>query len=248
MTATSHIGRLLFDWVDDSEYGVTLKPYVFVQATRQNWTVHIEINPETREVSGSNSQRQDYALAPSRARGFRGYFVSRFSRPFSAYGVTQGAGVYADSRTIYGQYVGGYVKFDSDEQIEVGTGVSFVSVEQARRNLDLQATGNFDETVEEARAAWLGKLSRVEIEGVNQTSKAYDQKIIFYTAMFHALQYPNDFSDRWTRLVLTGLSTTVTLTAFMSLPTHTTRAGPSEIRSEPSTLSSPCSRLNVSMA
>jgi predicted alpha-1,2-mannosidase len=195
MTATADVGRLLIDRINDEEAGKLIQPYVFIQATRQNWTGHINIDPGAQEISGSNSERQDYALGPSRAPDFRGYFASRFSRPFSAYGVTQGAGVYSYTRSIYGQYVGGYVKFESDGQVEVRTGLSFVSVEQARRNLDLETSCSFEETVEQAKARWLDKLGRVEIEGVNQTSKAYDQKTFFYTAMFHALKYPNDFSE-----------------------------------------------------
>jgi putative alpha-1,2-mannosidase len=35
----------------------------------------------------------------------------------------------------------------------------------------------------------------VQIEGVNETAAEYDQRTIFYTGLFHGLQYPSDFSE-----------------------------------------------------
>jgi predicted alpha-1,2-mannosidase len=75
--------------------------------------------------------------------------------------------------------------------------MSFISVEQAKLNLELEAPDakSFDTAVEELKSAWLEKLNRVVIEGVNKTSGDHDPRKIFYTALFHALQYPADFSE-----------------------------------------------------
>ena len=193
LTATSHVGhlRLKFASGDDA-------PYVFVQATRQNWTGHIAIDASKQEISGSNPQRQDYALGPSHALGFRGYFVSRFSQPFKTYGVAHGGELKPSIITATGQHLGGYVTFAHNvETVEVRTGVSFVSVEQARRNLDLEAPDGvtFEETIDSLKGAWLDKLGRVKIEGFNNTDVAHDPRTIWYTGLFHALQYPSDFSE-----------------------------------------------------
>lgn len=192
MTATSHVGRLQVDFSDVDE------PYISIQATRQNWTGHIEINAASREVSGSNPQRQDYALGPLPASGFSGYFVSRFSEPFSAHGVTHGDKVSSDAVSGKGEDLGAYVRFaKSCNTVEVRTGVSFVSFEQARKNLNLEAPDSisFDKAVEDLKQAWLEKLDRVKIEGVNATDVEHDPRTIWYTGLFHALQYPSDFSE-----------------------------------------------------
>jgi len=171
---------------------------VFVQATRQNWTGHIDINPTTREIHGSNPQRQDYALGPSRAPSFSGYFVSRFSEPFSSYGVAHGGSLQSEAKTGIGTHLGAYVKFaDHTAQVDVRTAVSFISVEQARKNLDLDIPDgtSFNATVNTVKSAWLGYLGRVRLEGVNKTSAKHDPRTIFYTGLFHALQYPSDFSE-----------------------------------------------------
>jgi len=197
MTASSHVGHLRFQFPQDQ---LDEEPYVFLQATRQNWTGSITVDPQAQEVFGSNPQRQDYALGPSRAPGFSGYFVSRFLHPFASYGITHGGALEENATTGTGEHLGAWVRFSpshSHKTVEVRTGVSFVSIEQARRNLDIEAppSTTFDDAVETLKEAWLEKLGRVRIEGVNETEAAYDQRTIFYTALFHALQYPADFSE-----------------------------------------------------
>ncbi|KAK4541621.1 hypothetical protein LTR36_007765 [Oleoguttula mirabilis] len=197
LTATSHVGYLRLDFDNGGEH-LNQDPYVLVQATRQNWTGHVVVDPSRREVSGSNPQRQDYALGPSRAPGFRGYFVSRFSRPFTSYGVAYGGELQLGVRSGNGTHLGAYVTFGSDaNRVEVRTAVSFVSVEQARRNLDIEAPDDvsFEQTVESLKQAWLDKLGRVTIEGVSETTAEHDPRTIWYTGLFHALQYPSDFSE-----------------------------------------------------
>jgi putative alpha-1,2-mannosidase len=197
MTAASHVGHLRFGFPESKPH-TSNEPYVFIQATRQNWTGNIFIDSESQEVSGSNPQRQDYALGPYRAPGFSGYFVSRFSQPSASYGITHGASLQANTTEGTGEHLGAWVKFDSScNEVEVRTGVSFVSIAQARKNLDIEAPSSvsFDDAVETLKEAWLEKLDRVQIEGVNETAAEYDQRTIFYTGLFHGLQYPSDFSE-----------------------------------------------------
>ena len=196
MAATSHVGHLRL------QFDSAVEPYVFVQATRQNWTGHIDIDPSMKEISGRNTQRQDYALGPSRAPGFSGYFVSRFAQPFRSYGIAYGSDLKADLSSGNGEHLGAYVKFrNNTDMVEVRTGVSFISVDQARRNLELEAPDSvtFEDTVEGLKLAWLDKIGRVTIEGYNQTDSAHDARTIWYTCLFHALQYPSDFSEPLSR-------------------------------------------------
>ena len=196
LTATSHVGylRLTFPGGNDA-------PYVFVQATRQNWTGDVTIDASRQEISGRNPQRQDYKLGPSSLHGlpnFSGYFVSRFSLPFKSYGITHGAQLMEGTSADSGEDLGAYVTFGRDvKTVEVRTGVSFISVEQAFRNLGIEAPDGttFEQTVEILKQAWLDKLGRVSIEGYNHTDAAHDPRTVFYTGLFHALQYPSDFSE-----------------------------------------------------
>ncbi|CAK1360972.1 unnamed protein product [Cercospora beticola] len=208
ITATDHVGRMLIDFGDPE--GRSAFPHVFVQATRKNWTGEITLDRKRQEVYGRNPQRQDYALGPLPATNFSGYFVSRFSEPFVSGTVYVGdkkqSGIMdAEGRLLkQAEHVGAYLRFSNRQRVvEVRTGVSFVSVEQARYNLDLEApyTISFDQAVENLKHAWLAKLGRVTIEGVNTTDSEHDQRTIWYTGLFHALQYPSDFAEKargWT--------------------------------------------------
>jgi putative alpha-1,2-mannosidase len=201
MSALSHTGYLRLDFEDarpNSAHSAREDSYVLVQVTRQNWTGHIEIDPDRREVSGYNPQRQDYLLGPDKPTKFRGYFVSRFSQPFKSYGTTSARNISEETRRASGEDLGGYVRFAANaNRVEVRTGISFVSVEQARRNLDIEIPDGttFEDTVGKAKAAWLEKLGRVAIEGTNDTDLYHNQRTIWYTGLYHALQYPNDYSE-----------------------------------------------------
>lgn len=195
MSADAHVGHLRFDFDVASEEA---DAWIFIQATRHNWTGEVHIDPARQEVTGYNPERQDYRLGPDKAPSFKGYFVARFSKPFESYGTAAGNETTDGSKHRRGEFTGAYVRFPSSvERVEVRVGVSYVSVEQARTNLDLEIPDkqSFETTVQHVKAAWLDKLGRVQVEGVNQTDADHDPRTIFYTGLFHALQYPNDFSE-----------------------------------------------------
>lgn len=106
LSSTAHVGHMRFDFSTSTEEANA--PYVFIQATRQNWTGHISIDTSRNEVSGNNPQRQDYALGPSRAPGFSGYFVSRFSLPFTSHGITHAGKLSVMASTGEGEHLGAW--------------------------------------------------------------------------------------------------------------------------------------------
>ncbi|KAJ5781294.1 Alpha-1-2-mannosidase [Penicillium paradoxum] len=194
MSADSHVGHLRFDFKSSSTDTDSKKePWVFIQASRRNWTGAVHVDPKRREVYGHTTERQDYLLGPDKAQSFRGYFDS-----FTEYGVTNGGSVTKDATERHGNFTGAYVKFaDSTARVEVRIGVSYISIVQARKNLDIQTPDEytFQDTIKKVKAAWLEKLGRVSIQGINKTDPEHDPRTIWYTGLFHALQYPNDFSE-----------------------------------------------------
>jgi predicted alpha-1,2-mannosidase len=93
-----------------------------------------------------------------------------------------------------GNHIGFFAEFPSlaaGEKVVVKSGISFVSVEGARKNLAHDIPGwNFDEVRRKGRALWDGALSAIEIEGASD-----DQSKIFSTAMYHAMIDPRAISD-----------------------------------------------------
>lgn len=77
------------------------------------------------------------------------------------------------------------------EQIEVSIGISYVSIANARENLEKEQNGkDFDRILAEARAQWRNDLGRITVAGGTD-----EQKQVFYTALYHSLIHPNILSD-----------------------------------------------------
>ena len=98
-------------------------------------------------------------------------------------------------RELAGDDVGYWFTFDdlrAGETVEVRMGISYVSTENARRNLDAEqpAGTSFDAIRGAARTRWNDDLSRIRVEGGTEA-----QQTVFYTALYHALIHPNLLSD-----------------------------------------------------
>lgn len=96
-------------------------------------------------------------------------------------------------REMGGDDIGYWFTFHTEEgeQIEVRMGVSFVSCENARENLEKEQNGaSFDDIRAAASAMWQNDLSRISVRGGTQ-----EQKEIFYTALYHTLIHPNVLND-----------------------------------------------------
>lgn len=97
------------------------------------------------------------------------------------------------TREMSGDDVGVWFTYDTEEgeAIEVKMGVSFVSIENARLNMNTeQPDFDFEKIHTAARTMWNNDLSIVKVEG-----GTLDQKAIFYTGMYHLLIHPNIIQD-----------------------------------------------------
>jgi predicted alpha-1,2-mannosidase len=177
-----------------------------------NSEVTVALDPTTREITGSVTsggfceQNNTYTL----------HFVARFDRAFNSFGTWrrqklskrstasadelvakqgrkpaggQGEGLNRKGPTAQ---AGAFVGFRGpDRSVEVRVGISFVSVDNARENLDAEVG---DRTLSEVRIAaheaWNQTLGRVEVSG----GKGGDVRR-FYTALYHSLLHPSTFSD-----------------------------------------------------
>ena len=98
------------------------------------------------------------------------------------------------ARELSGDDIGCWFHYDSlaeGEAVLVQVGVSFVSVDNARKNLDTEQEGfDFEKVAQAAEAAWETHLGRIRVEGGTS-----DQKTVFYTALYHTLLHPNVLND-----------------------------------------------------
>lgn len=98
------------------------------------------------------------------------------------------------TKQMSGDDTGVWFTYDTraGEQVEVSMGVSFVSIENARENLNAEQPDGttFDALYAAARKDWNDDLSRILVEGGTE-----EQKRVFYTAMYHTLIHPNILQD-----------------------------------------------------
>lgn len=121
------------------------------------------------------------------------YFATKFSKRFSSCGTWSDSSENEGVTFRAGPDVGAFVDYSTEEneKILVKVGVSFVSEDQALLNLETEIPNwNFDEVRSDAREEWNEKLSRIEVKGGTE-----NQKIKFYTALYHSMIGPMTASD-----------------------------------------------------
>ncbi len=160
-----------------------------------DWS-QIEILPGEKRLRGSLHQRNAFS---GRFGGVTIYMDAVFSRPFRKYGVwsattdggaLQDRGINARADGSGGS-TGAYLHFDPSAPVEVFVGISFTSARDAEANRSVETAGRtFDDIREAARTVWETRLDQIEVEGGTP-----DQREIFYTALYHALQMPSLYSD-----------------------------------------------------
>ncbi|MFF5289162.1 GH92 family glycosyl hydrolase [Paractinoplanes globisporus] len=86
-----------------------------------------------------------------------------------------------------------YATFDlsASPQVTLRFATSFISVDQAKRNLGFEVTGqSFDQIHAAATAAWADRLGRVEVKGATET-----QLVTLYSNLYRLNLYPNSQSE-----------------------------------------------------
>ena len=139
------------------------------------------------------------------------YFVAKFNKPSNEYGIWKNTSKYEGiegqwmpyngktrlykgyKKEIIGDSIGAYMTYDFKKptQVEVKIAVSYVSIENARENLEKESSGlSFREIVDKTTYNWNDLLSKIKVEGGTN-----DDKTIFYTALYHTLIHPNTLND-----------------------------------------------------
>ncbi len=121
------------------------------------------------------------------------YFVAEFSKPFAGFGTASDDVLNEGNREAKGKNIKGYVRYSTkeNESVLVKVGISAVSIEGARKNLEKEAPGfDFELVKKNAEKAWEKELGKIVVETKNNNLKE-----IFYTALYHAMITPNIFND-----------------------------------------------------
>lgn len=148
----------------------------------------------------SNTELEGYADCQSGPwsnwNNYKLHFVIRFSKPFSQLNGWNEGVEKDDIQSIAGKNdIGAYAIYSTTEgeSITVSTGLSLVSIEQARLNMDTELAPlqyDFDRVVAQTRDKWNELLGRIEIEGTNEVDKTK-----FYTNLYRAYAGKQTWND-----------------------------------------------------
>ena len=180
LTAAGKAGvhRYTFDTSKDAHIFIDATSFLRDGSARDG---KITIDPAKMEITG------EACVSASMARkygGLTGYFVAQCNTPFESCGIWDSGD---------GTDVGANLNFGNmkNRPIELKIGLSFVSYDNARENLEAEAGSlDFEGVRDAARAAWEKALSKIRIETQDETVKK-----IFYTALYHSMTFPVNFTD-----------------------------------------------------
>ena len=170
--------------------------YTFPEAN--NARIILDLGHQIGDMSsGENSELKiidNHRIEGAKSAGLgKVYFVAEFSKPFAYYGTfdasyvtpESGGSIFPYKSAEAGDKIGAFVNFrtSENEQILVKVGISYTSIEGARKNLEAEIPHwDFDKVKNNAREIWNNELSRIKIDGATE-----DQKEIFNTAIYHSL-------------------------------------------------------------
>jgi predicted alpha-1,2-mannosidase len=113
------------------------------------------------------------------------FFVARFSGPMASFGGWEASALKSGTDHLSGADTGAFVRFQTveDEPVLMKVGISYTSIEGARRNLDQELPHwDFDRVVRESSEEWNQHLSRIKVEGGSEARKTK-----FYTDLWRSM-------------------------------------------------------------
>lgn len=184
LTPTERAAMLRFTFPDNES------SYVVVDAFDQGASVRI-IPSENRIVGVST---RNSGGVPD---NFANYFVIDFDKPFeyvSTFGKLSEADTLAlrDSVLFSGFHAGAVVGFKTKrgEKVHARVASSFISPEQAVRNLNELGSEGFDSLVLQGRDSWNNLLGRVDVE-----DNDIDRLRTFYSCLYRSMLFPRKFYE-----------------------------------------------------
>jgi predicted alpha-1,2-mannosidase len=160
----------------------------------------VQVDPSRHEIDGTASSGLFCGQRPR----YRVYMAAVFNRRFAESGTWEGSRMVAGSTAASATQepavnppttadAGAFATFDTrrNRVVIARVGLSFVSVEDARANLEAEDPGHgFGAVVHGAEGAWNRSLGRIRVSG--GPPRLIDT---FYTALYHVFIAPRTFSD-----------------------------------------------------
>lgn len=165
-------------------FGDEREAYIVVDAFDEG--SYVKIVPEEQKIVGYTTKNS--GGVPD---NFKNYFILTFDEPFS-YVASVEDGRISEGRTeCKANHAGAIVGFGSGKgkDINICVASSFISPEQAERNLD-EINGGIEQVAAEGRQVWNDVLGRIEVEDSNT-----DHIRTFYSCLYRTVLFPRRFYE-----------------------------------------------------
>lgn len=112
------------------------------------------------------------------------YFAAKFNHEIKEFGGWENKKLIGQISEISGKNNGAYIRFETDEDpVLMKVAISYSCTKNAWENMHAELPGwDFEKVVEDSKQDWNDMLSRIRVTGGSQ-----DQKIKFYTDLWHSL-------------------------------------------------------------
>ena len=148
---------------------------------------YVKILPEKQMIVGYTTKNSGGVPG-----NFKNFFVVKFDKPFT-YKAAVADGTVGEGKTeATCNHAGAMIGFETKrgEAVNVQVASSFISEEQALRNLGELKDGCFDRIKAEGRKTWNDVLGKIEIEDQN-----IDHKRTFYSCLYRSVLFPRSFFE-----------------------------------------------------
>ena len=148
---------------------------------------YVKILPEKQMIVGYTTKNS--GGVPD---NFKNYFVVKFDKPFTYKAAVADGNVGEGNTEATCNHAGAIIGFQTKrgEVVNVQVASSFISEEQALRNLGELKDGCFDRIKAEGRKTWNNVLGKIEIEDQN-----IDHKRTFYSCLYRSVLFPRSFFE-----------------------------------------------------
>ena len=148
---------------------------------------YVKILPEKQMIVGYTTKNSGGVPG-----NFKNFFVVKFDKPFTYKAAVADGTVGEGNTEATCNHAGAIIGFQTKrgEVVNVQVASSFISEEQALRNLGELKDGCFDRIKAEGRKTWNNVLGKIEIEDQN-----IDHKRTFYSCLYRSVLFPRSFFE-----------------------------------------------------
>ncbi|MBG8552059.1 GH92 family glycosyl hydrolase [Hymenobacter guriensis] len=148
---------------------------------------HVQILPQQRRIIGYTTRNSGGV-----PQNFKNYFIIEFDHAFSSTTIYQDKVLDSKLLEATANHTGAVVGFRTrkGEQVQARVASSFISPEQAERNLQEIGPNDFEAVKQQGKAAWNEQLGRVQVEGGTDA-----QQRTFYSCLYRSLLFPRKFYE-----------------------------------------------------